>query len=113
MAIFQPKMAKWPLKGKVVNSYSINSTIACLMSIQLIGMVLFLGAKAPLILAHVKKTKGSLQKKKLRNFGHGAKFLDPPPLGRYGRKKFGRLEWGRTPPSPSVVWTFGQKKVCE
>ena len=56
-------------------------------------------------------TKGSLQKKKkLRNFGHVAKFLDPPPLGRYGRKKFGRLEWGRTPPPPTVVWTFGQKK---
>ena len=34
----------------------------------------------------------------------------PPPLGRYGRKKFGRLEWGRTPPPPPVVWTFGRKK---
>ena len=47
-------------------------------------------------------------KKKLRNFGHVAKFLDPPPLGRYGRKKFGRLEWGRTPPSPYRsldIWT--------
>ena len=40
---------------------------------------------------------GDPSKKKLRNFGHVAKFLDPPPLGRYGRKKFGCLEWGRTP----------------
>ena len=25
---------------------------------------------------------------------------DPPPLGRYGRKKFGRSDLARTPPLP-------------
>ena len=32
-----------------------------------------------------------------------------PPLGRYGRKKFGRLEWGRTPP-PSPSRKFVSRK---
>ena len=49
----------------------------------------------------LKLAKGSLQKKKLRNFGHVAKFLDPP-LGRYGCKKFGRSDWVH----PTLVWTF-------
>ena len=32
----------------------------------------------------------------------------PPPLAWYGRKKYGRLRWART---PAVVWTFGTKSL--
>ena len=43
--------------------------------------------------------KGSLQKKKLRNFGHVAKFLDPPPREVWTQKVW-TLRMGSDPPPP-------------
>ena len=48
------------------------------------------------------RLREAIKKKKLRNFGHCPKpQCPPPPLGWYGRKKYGRLD---TESSASVLF---------
>ena len=45
--------------------------------------------------------RGAIKKKNYQTLDIVQTSADPPPpLGRYGRKKFGRSDLARTPPSP-------------
>ena len=54
----------------------------------------------------------AIKKKKLRNFGHCPKLRDPhPPLGWYGRIKYGRLALAQPPPPLPKFGHFDVKSL--
>ena len=59
-----------------------------------------------LCLVVMRGLRGAIKKKNYQTLDIVQTSADPPPtLGRYGRKKFGRSDLARTPPT-TVVWTF-------